>query len=91
MLLLVFIHFTLRIEDGLITYQVLFLSLVIRKNELNPHRAFLENKQMLNLRIIHFTPENVFQELALFAQRNGIPIIKSKDYSLLEKVEKGSG
>lgn len=106
MLLLVFIHFTLRIEDGLIIYQVLFLSQVIRKKELNPHQmihltfkrvgwstqcAVIENKQMLNLRIIHFTPENVFQELVLFAQRNGIPIIKSKDSSLLEKVEKGSG
>lgn len=35
-LLLVFIHFTLRIDEGLITYQVLFLSLVIWKKELNP-------------------------------------------------------
>lgn len=53
--------------------------------------AVIQTKHILNLRIIHFTPEDVFQELALFNQRNGIPINKSKDYSLLEKVEKGSG
>ncbi len=106
MLLLVFIHFTLRIDEGLITYQVLFLSLVIWKKELNPQQmkqltfkrvgwstqcALIQTKHILNLRIIHFTPEDVFQELALFNQRNSIPINKSKDYSLLEKVEKGSG
>ncbi|MGG3941099.1 hypothetical protein ABEV54_06520 [Peribacillus psychrosaccharolyticus] len=105
-LLLVFIHFTLRIDEGLITYQVLFLSLVIWKKELNPQQmkqltfkrvgwstqcAVIQTKHILNLQIIHFTPEDVFQELALFNQRNGIPINKSKDYSLLEKVEKGSG
>lgn len=105
-LVLVFIHFTLRVEEGLITYQVLFLSLIIWKTELTPQQmiqltfkrvgwstkcAVIQTKQMFNLRISHFPPEDVFQELALFAQRNGIPIRKSKNYLLIERVEKGSG
>lgn len=91
LLLLVFIHYTLRIENGLIAYQVLFFTLVIWKKELNPqqimHLTFkrvgwstqcvvIQSKQMINLRINHFTPENVYHELVLFAQRNGIPINK---------------
>lgn len=92
LLLLVFFRYTLRIENGLIAYQVLFFTLVIWKKELNPqqimHLTFkrvgwsnqcvvIQSKQMINLRIINFTPENVYQELALYAHRNGIPINKS--------------
>ena len=104
-LLLIFIQFTLRIDDRLITYQVLFCSLVIYQKALDPQQilqltfkrvswstqsAFIQVKKGINLRIIHFYPDNFLKELALFALQNDISINKTKDYLLLEKVEKGS-
>jgi len=71
----------------LISYQVLFFSLVIYQKVLDPQQilqltfkrvgwstqcTYIQVKKGMNIRIIHFYPDNVLKELALFAVQNDI-------------------
>lgn len=50
--------------------------------------ASLKLYKGLNLRIVHFLPEDVMLQLETFAINNNVSISKSKDYLLLERREK---
>lgn len=50
--------------------------------------ATLKLHKGLNIRIVHFTPNDVTTQLERFAINNTISISKSKDYLLLERREK---
>ena len=99
LLLSFFIRFRFVIDDGYLTFQTLFFSNPIYKKVLLPNQineikfirfgwtkyAVIKVKKGLNVRIANFTPSNVFNDLIEFADEEGIPIFKTKDYLRLEK------
>ncbi|WP_312469370.1 hypothetical protein [Neobacillus sp.] len=99
-LLLIFIQFKFVIDDGYLTYQMLFFAMPIYKKVLFPNQiiqmkfkrigwttkgAIIQVKRGLNIRVVNFAPNNVFIDLIDFANENGISISKTKDYLILEK------
>jgi hypothetical protein len=51
----------------------------------NTKGAIIQVKKGFNIRVVNFTPNNVFFNLIDFANENGISISKTKDYLILEK------
>ena len=100
LLLSIFIRFIFVIDDGYLTFQTLFFSIPIFKKVLFPNQinqikfkrigwatkcAIIQVKKGFNVRIVNFTPSNVFVDLIDFANEKGISISKTKDYLILEK------
>lgn len=99
-LLSLFIQFKFKIDDGYLVYQILFLSMPIYKKEVSPNQinrikfkrlgwmtkgAIIQVKKGFNIRVVHFSPDNIFVNLIDFANENSISISKTKDYRILEK------
>ena len=96
----IFIRFKFVIDDGYLTFQTLFFSIPIYKKELFPNEinqikfkrigwvakcAIIQVKKGFNVRIVNFTPSNVYVDLINFSNEKGISISKTKDYLILEK------
>ena len=99
-LLSIFIQFRFVIDDGYLTYQILFFAMPIYKKLLFPNQilhmkfkrigwttkgAVIQVKRGFNIRVVNFAPDNVFIDLIDFANENGTSISKTKDYLILEK------
>ncbi|WP_066254348.1 hypothetical protein [Neobacillus drentensis] len=99
-LLSLFIQFKFKIDDGYLVYQILFLAMPIYKKEVSPNQiirikfkrlgwmtkgAIIQVKKGFNIRVVHFSPDNIFVDLIDFANENSISISKTKDYRILEK------
>ena len=83
-LLAIFIKFELEIDDGYLKYQIFFLSISIYKNVLYPNQilnmkfirigwnnkgVIIHVKKWFNIRVVHFSPNNVFIDLIDFAHK----------------------
>ncbi|MCD5324350.1 MULTISPECIES: hypothetical protein [Pontibacillus] len=92
--------FKLEMNERSLTFQVSFFNFRIYKREQTADQishitlkrvgwttkgAVVQIKKGMNLRISRFAPENVFEDLVGFADRNGIAVSKTKDYEVLEK------
>jgi hypothetical protein len=99
-LLSFFIEFRFKIDDGYLVYQLFFLAIPIFKKVVSPNQiirmkfirvgwvskgAIIQVKKGFNIRVIHFSPDNILVELIDFANKNNIPISKTTDYRILEK------
>ncbi|SFL53965.1 hypothetical protein SAMN04487943_102127 [Gracilibacillus orientalis] len=98
----IFMKFNLKITGGSLTYKILVFSLTIYKREI-PHSQILamkfkragwgkkfvivKNKKAFNFRIIEFYPKSIYIDLIDFANKYGIPISKTKDYLILERLQ----
>jgi len=99
-LMSIFIQFKFIIEDSYLIYQILLFAMPIYKKVLYPNQiiqlkfkrigwtskgAIIRVKGGFNIRIVNFSPNNIFIKLIDFANENGISISKTKDYLILEK------
>lgn len=99
-LLSLFIQFKFKIDDGYLVYQILFMAMSIYEKEVSPNQiiqikfkrlgwmtkgAIIQVKKGFNIRVVHFSPNNIFIDLIDFANENSISISKTKDYQILEK------
>jgi hypothetical protein len=99
-LLSFFIEFSFKIDEGFLIYQLLFMAVPIFKKVVSPNQiirmkfirvgwmskgAIIQVKKGINIRVIHFSPDNILINLIDFANKNNIPIFKTKDYQILEK------
>jgi hypothetical protein len=88
-LVAVFITYKFRIDEGSITYQILLFTLPIYKKVVYPDQiiqvrfkrvgwgtkgAIIQIEKGLNIRIILFVPETIFEELETFAIENSIAV-----------------
>jgi hypothetical protein len=99
-LLSFFMEFSFKIDEGFLIYQLLFMAIPIFKKVVSPNQiirmkfirvgwmskgAIIQVKKGFNIRVIHFSPDNVLVELNEFANKNNISISETKDYRILDK------
>ncbi|MGE8078770.1 hypothetical protein [Peribacillus loiseleuriae] len=99
-LVAIFIQFKFKIDDGYLTYQILFLTMPIYKQVIYPNQiiqmkfkrsswvtkgVIIQVKKGFSIRVVNFVPHNLFADLIDFANEYGISISKTKDYLVLEK------
>jgi hypothetical protein len=92
-----FIQFKFKIDDGYLVYQILFFAIPIYKKEVSPNQiirmkfkhvgwmtkgAIIQVKKGFNIRVILFTPDNIFEDLIDFANENCISISITKDFRI---------
>jgi len=95
-----FIQFRIKIDDGFLAYQILFLTIPIYKRVVYPNQIIqmkfkrvgwatkgvvIQVNKGFNIRVVNFVPNNVYINLINFANKYGIPISKTRDYLILEK------
>lgn len=101
-LLSFFLQYKLEIRDGYLIYQFLFKEMSLYKRVIHPAQitqikfvrfswatkgAIIQIKKGLNIRVFKFEPNNVFLDILDFANHNSIPIQKTKDYQILERMK----
>lgn len=101
-LLSVFIHYTVRVDCGMIHYQVVLFQWVLYRNIIAPEKiyrirfkrcgwkqmgAVIEMKSGRRVRLLHFHSHELMEKLDTFATTYRVDIVKSKDYRLLEPRE----
>jgi hypothetical protein len=99
-LLSFFMEFSFKIDEGFLIYQLLFMAIPIFQKVVSPNQiirmkfirvgwmskgAIIQVKNGFNIRVIHFSPDDILVNLIDFANKNNIPISKTKDYRILEK------
>jgi len=99
-LVAIFIQYKFKIDDGHLTYQILFLTVPIYKKVVYPNQiiqikfkrvgwakkaTIIQVKKGVNIRLVNFVPNNIFGELINFANKYSISISKTRDYLILEK------
>ncbi|MGP4108569.1 diguanylate cyclase [Virgibacillus sp. L01] len=99
--LLNFMSSQLTIDDEKITYKTYIFAVPIYKKEVAPVRitelklkrvswakkcAVIKVIKGLNIRVINFHPETIYQDLIRYAKDNDVKVIKTKDYKILEKM-----
>ncbi|MHA6261385.1 hypothetical protein ACXYMX_16095 [Sporosarcina sp. CAU 1771] len=97
----IFINFGFKISNGVLKFQIRIFTLPIYAKEINHEEidglkltrvgwkkkcAVVQNRKGLNFRILAFNPESIFNDLIAFATDYKIPITKTKDYIILEKM-----
>lgn len=100
-LMLILIEFKFSIDESLLSYQILFLSIPIYKKVVYPNQitqlkfkrvgwstkgAIIQVNKGFNIRVVNFVPQTIFEDLIAFAKKYDISINKSKDYLTLEKM-----
>lgn len=95
-----FIKYKFEINEDYLTYQILLFKLPIyikrtdstqtiqikfKRMSWYTKGAIIQVKKGINIRVVNFAPNDVFRELINFADKNGIPYTKTKDYFILEK------
>lgn len=96
----IFIKFKMEINEDHLTYQILFFKFTIYKARISPNQtsqikfkriswytkgAIIQVKKGCNIRIVDFSPDNVFKDLIDYANKNDIRYYKTNDYRILEK------
>lgn len=96
------IQFKFEINDGYLTYQILFLVMPLYKKVIYPNQinqmkfkrigwtnkgAIVQVKKGFNIHVVNFKPNNIFIDLIDFANKNSISFFKTKDYLILEKMK----
>ena len=97
----IFINFGFKISNGVLKFQIRIFTLAIYNKEVNHEQidgikltrvgwkkkcAVVQNQNGLNFRILAFNPEFIFNDLIEFANDYKIPISKTKEYVILEKM-----
>ena len=97
----IFINFRFKISSGVLKFQIRIFALAIYNKEVNHEQidaikltrvgwkkkcAVVQNKKGLNFRILAFSPASIFNDLIEFANDYKIPISKTKDYVILERM-----
>jgi hypothetical protein len=100
-LVVIFLNFNLRIEKDTLTYEIFLFSIRIYKKEVDYKQidqikfkrvgwatksAVVKNKQGFHFRITNFKPEEVYDDLIDYAEGFDIPLTKTKDYQILERL-----
>lgn len=98
----IFMKFKLKIGDDSLTFQILVFNLTIYKKEVHYNQIIrmkfkrtgwakkcvnVQNKMGFNFRITNFNSENIYHDLIDFADKHKIPVSKTKDYLILEKLK----
>ncbi|WP_099157517.1 hypothetical protein [Virgibacillus ndiopensis] len=96
-----FLQYRLNINENSLSYQIALLNIPIYKKEISADQikrfnfkryswstrgAIIQLERGMNIRIIAFTPIQVYKKLVDFANTNNVSISKSKDYHILEKL-----
>jgi len=99
----IFMDFKLVISDGLLTFQIRVFTLTIYKKTVSHKQVekmifkrvgwgnkcvIVKKQKGIHFRIINFSPKNIYHDLIEFANRYDIPIHKTKDYLILEGMNK---
>lgn len=94
--------FKFKIEDDSLTFQILVLNITIYKKEVHYKQinrmkfkrtgwakkcVNVQNKKGFNFRITNFNLDNIYGDLINFANKHNIPVAKTKDYLILEKLK----
>lgn len=100
---LFFVKYTFTIQDEHLSYEVFIMTFCIYKRVFSPSQmkkvefkrygwakqgAVIRTKKGLNLRLVLFSPNEIFNELLTFTDKHDIPTSKTKDYQLLERRSK---
>lgn len=88
------------IGEGSLTYKILIFKFTVYKKEvtyqqidsikfkrdgLGKKSAIVKLSKGFNLHISQFYPKGIYDDLIVFAKKHNIPILKTKDYMILEK------
>lgn len=88
------------IGEGSLTYKILIFKFTVYKKEvtyqqidrikfkldgLGKKSAIVKHSKGMNFHISRFYPEEIYDDLFVFAEKHNIPILKTKDYMILEK------
>jgi len=94
-LLTIFVNFKLKILDSFLTFQICVFSLPLYNRTVSSEQisnmkfkrvgwarkcVVVKNKKAFN-----FSPDSLYKDLIDFANKYDVPIIKTKDYTILEK------
>ncbi|MCP3032863.1 hypothetical protein LF817_16170 [Halobacillus sp. A1] len=97
----IFMNFKLKIVNGFLTFQILIFTFAVYKKQVNhsqiesmkfkrigwgKKRVIVKNNHGFNFRISNFYPEEIYKDLMDFANEYNVPISKTKDYLILEKL-----
>ncbi|SES23432.1 hypothetical protein SAMN05518872_10658 [Psychrobacillus sp. OK032] len=100
---LFFLKYTFTIHDGHLNFETYLMTICIYKRVIYPSQmkivefkryswttqgALIRIRKGLNLRLVLFSPNEIFNELLTFAYKHDIQTSKSKDYQLLERRSK---
>ncbi|WP_188653704.1 hypothetical protein [Pontibacillus salipaludis] len=95
-----FIHYECTIDSNYVSYRVLFFSWPLYKRTLSPNEikqikfkrvgwntkgAIIKTKKGPQVRITHFTPEDVYTDLTNFAAAHNLSVYKTNDYLILDR------
>lgn len=98
----IFMNFKFKIHDGALDFQIRIFTLAIYKRKINHNQikgmkfkrtgwgkkcAIVQSHKGFNFRITHFKQEIIYNDLIDFANDYEIPIFKTKDYLILEKLK----
>ncbi|WP_025027498.1 hypothetical protein [Caldalkalibacillus mannanilyticus] len=101
LLLAIFIQYELKIENDYIIYKVLLFSLPLYQRKIYSAQiikiefkkigwatqgVILHVKKSINIRVVCFTPETIFQDLLRFSHEHNLTVFKTKEYELVEKI-----
>ncbi|MFS0658215.1 hypothetical protein AB1L07_05175 [Niallia alba] len=94
-----FIQYKITITDEVISYQIQCIGTSLYKKKIqfsqimqisfkrfgwSTKGAIIKQKKGFSIQIIHYSPNNILEDLMFFANRNGIMVIKTKDFLILE-------
>lgn len=98
----IFMVFQLTIKKDSLKFKILLFTITIYKKEVNVKQiervklkrvgwatkcAIVKNRRGFNFRIINFFPREVYNDLVIFAEAYDIPLSKTKDYLILERMK----
>lgn len=98
----IFTNFKFRIEEGSLIFKILIFTFTVYKKEINHKQidrmkfkriswtkkcAIVKNNKGFNFRITNFYSVEIYNDLVDFAKEYNIPISKTKDYLILEKLK----
>lgn len=97
-----FIHYQVRIDCGMVHYEVLFFKWTVHRRILAPENirdirfnrydwrkkgAIIRMKDKKRIRLVHFDSNELMERLETFAEVYKVETVKSKDYLLLERMD----
>lgn len=100
-LAVVFMNIKFKILEDSLNYQALLFTFTIYKKQVHHNQidsmkfkrvgwakksVTVKSNKGLNLRISNFYPKGVYNDLIAYAEKYSIPINKTKDYLILEKL-----
>jgi len=95
-----FLDYKLKIDDGFLTYQISLFRVNLYKKRIAPEQikrmkfvrvgwlskgAIIQLEKGFNIRVTHYTPKTIIAELLDFADKEEIPVLKTRDFVILEK------